>query len=72
MMEYLGNCTEDEIVESIFGDATLFAQALESATSIDDTTWKSDGILIRYDPDTDIHSFYRLTHRENSYENRRI
>jgi GNAT superfamily N-acetyltransferase/RNA:NAD 2'-phosphotransferase (TPT1/KptA family) len=59
--EYLGNCTEDDVVESIFGDATLFAQALEGATPIDETTKRSDeyGVTIKYDPETDIHSFYK-------------
>jgi ribosomal protein S18 acetylase RimI-like enzyme len=59
--EYIGNCTDDAVVESVFGDATLFAQALEKATPIDDTTMQSDeyGVLIKYDPETDIHSFYK-------------
>jgi len=58
--EYLGNCTEDEVVEQLFGDATMFAQALEdeSNTWVDDNTCHHGDLLIKYDPETDIHSFY--------------
>lgn len=61
--EYLGNCTDDAVVEDIFGDATLFAQALEDEdnTWIDDNTCRNEayGVTIKYDPETDIHSFYK-------------
>lgn len=59
--EYLGNCTEDEVVERLFGDATMFAQALEDETNewVDDNTCIHGDLLIKYDPETDIHSFYK-------------
>jgi 2'-5' RNA ligase/GNAT superfamily N-acetyltransferase len=65
--EYIGNCTEDEIVAQYFGDATRLAQAVENgekrgrATVFD----PSSGLLIRYNPATDIHSFYKAaSHKE--------
>ena len=59
--EYVGNCTEDEVVAQYFGDATRLAQAIEngekrSETEVFDPT---SNLLIKYDPATDVHSFYK-------------
>jgi hypothetical protein len=62
--EYLGKCTEDEVIEKLFGDATRFAQALEDEGNVwlDDNTCqnKEYGVTIKYDPETDTHSFYKV------------
>jgi hypothetical protein len=56
-LSYYGNCTDDEVVEQIFGDATGFAQAVDEYG--DDFTL--DDLVVKYDSETDIHSFYYKT-----------
>ena len=61
-MEYIGNCVTDfdENCECInpelpWNDVTEFAQAVEEA---DDC--QIGNIVIKYDEETDVHSFYRV------------
>lgn len=53
-LSYQGNCTDDDVIEYLFGDATGFAQAVEEYG--DD--FELDDLVVKYDPETDIHSFY--------------
>lgn len=53
-LNYIGNCTDDEVVDHIFGDASGFANAVEKYG--DD--FVLDDLVVKYDPKKDIHSFY--------------
>lgn len=53
-LNYIGNCTDDDVIEHLFGDATGFAQAVDEYG--DD--FELDDLVVKYDPDSDIHSFY--------------
>lgn len=53
-LSYIGNCTDDEVVDHIFGDASGFANAVEEYG--DD--FVLDDLVVKYDPKKDIHSFY--------------
>ena len=60
-LEYLGNCTEDDIVEKLFGDATGLAQALDNSVELHPNVFYNEGygLIIKYDDDADIHYFYQ-------------
>ena len=53
-LDYQGNCTEDEVVDEIFGDVNNFARMVEEHGD-EFTVGK---LVVKYDPETDIHSFY--------------
>ena len=53
-LSYIGNCTDDDVIEHIFGDATGFAQAVDEYGD----EFVLDDLVVKYDPETDIHSFY--------------
>jgi hypothetical protein len=53
-LSYIGNCTDDDVIEHIFGDATGFAQAVEEYGD----EFVLDDLVVKYDPETDVHSFY--------------
>jgi hypothetical protein len=53
-LNYIGNCTDDDVIEHIFGDATNFAQAVEEHGD----EFTINDLVVKYDPKTDIHSFY--------------
>lgn len=53
-LNYIGNCTDDDVIEHIFGDATGFAQAVEEYGD----EFTLDDLVVKYDPETDVHSFY--------------
>jgi hypothetical protein len=53
-LSYIGNCTDDDVIEHIFGDATRFAQLVDEHG--DD--FELDDLVVKYDPESDIHSFY--------------
>ena len=53
-LNYIGNCTDDDVIEHIFGDATGFAQAVEEYGD----EFTVDDLVVKYDPETDVHSFY--------------
>ena len=53
-LSYIGNCTDDDVIEHIFGDATNFAQAVEEHGD----EFTVNDLVVKYDPDSDIHSFY--------------
>lgn len=53
-LDYIGNCTEDDVIEHIFGDATHFAQAVDEHGD----EFTIGDLVVKYDPETDVHSFY--------------
>ena len=53
-LSYIGNCTDDDVIEHIFGDATNFAQAVEEYGD----EFTIDDLVVKYDPKSDVHSFY--------------
>lgn len=53
-LTYIGNCTDDDVIEHIFGDATNFAQAVEEHGD----EFTIDDLVVKYDPESDVHSFY--------------
>jgi hypothetical protein len=53
-LNYFGNCTDDDVIEHIFGDATGFAQAVEDYGD----EFVLDDLVVKYNPETDVHSFY--------------
>ena len=60
---YLGNCTDEDLIESIFGTVSEFARLTEEHG--DNFThyysmFDKDGIRVEYDEDSDVHSFYSV------------
>lgn len=53
-LNYIGNCTDDDVIEHIFGDATNFAQEVEEHGD----EFVLNDLVVKYDPETDVHSFY--------------
>lgn len=53
-MIYLGNCTQEDIIEHFFGDVSSFAKAVED--NGDDFT--INDLVIKYNNLEDIHYFY--------------
>ena len=53
-LNYIGNCTDDDVIEHIFGDVTGFAQAVEEYGD----EFVLDDLVVKYDSETDVHSFY--------------
>jgi hypothetical protein len=55
-IEYIGNCTQDDVIEELFGDVSRFACLIEEHG--DEFIFNS--ISITYDSELDIHSFHQL------------
>lgn len=53
-LSYIGNCTDDDIIEYLFGDATGFAQLVDEYG--DD--FSIGNLVVKYNDDEDIHYFY--------------
>ena len=53
-LSYQGNCTEDDVIEHIFGDVNNFANMVEEHGD----EFEIDDLVVKYDPETDIQSFY--------------
>ena len=53
-LSYQGNCTEDDVIEHIFGDVNNFANMVEEHGD----EFAVGDLVVKYDPETDIHSFY--------------
>lgn len=51
---YIGNCTQDETVDDIFGDVSEFARQVE----LHGDEFEIDNLVVKYDPEEDIHHFY--------------
>lgn len=52
--QYVGNCTQDDVIDELFGSVTDFAQCVDEHG--DD--FELNGLRVTYNQDTDIHSFY--------------
>jgi len=53
-LSYQGNCTEDDVIEHIFGDVNNFANMVEEHGD----EFTVGDLIVKYDPETDVHSFY--------------
>ena len=53
-LNYQGNCTDDDVIEYIFGDATRFAQLVDEYGD----EFVLDDLVVKYNPEEDIHYFY--------------
>lgn len=56
-LDYQGNCTEDDVVDDIFGDVNNFANMVEKYGD----EFTRGKLVVKYDPETDVHSFYYKT-----------
>jgi hypothetical protein len=55
IMNFLGTCVDDELIEDLFGSVSEFARLVEEFG--DNFGYK--GITVKYDQSEDIHIFYR-------------
>lgn len=53
-LSYQGNCTENDVIEYIFGDVNNFARMVEEYGD----EFAVDDLVVKYDPIKDIHYFY--------------
>jgi hypothetical protein len=53
----IGNCTEEDVVDNIFGSVSEFARQVEE--NGDEFLYQND-IVVKYDEDNDVHYFYQL------------
>ena len=53
-LSYQGNCTQDDIIEHIFGDVNNFARLVDEYGD----EFELNDLVVKYDPEKDIHSFY--------------
>jgi hypothetical protein len=53
-LSYIGNCTEDDVVDDIFGNVSEFARMVE----LHGDEFTIDDLVVKYDDDKDIHYFY--------------
>ena len=63
-LDYQGNCTEDDIIEHIFGDVNNFANLVDEHGD----EFEVGDLVVKYDPETDVHSFYYKTPDEKLTE----
>lgn len=56
-MIMIGNCTEEDVVDDIFGSVSEFAQQVEENG---DEFLYQNNIVVKYDENNDIHYFYQL------------
>ena len=55
-LTFLGDCRDEDLIESIFGSVTDFAQQVEKYGD----NFVLDDICVKYDEKTDIHSFFDI------------
>jgi hypothetical protein len=53
----IGNCTQEDVVEDIFGSVSEFARLVEE--NGDEFLYKNS-IVVKYDEDNDVHYFFEL------------
>ena len=53
-LTYIGNCTDDDIIEHVFGDVNQFACLVDEMGD----SFEIDDLVVTYDAENDIHSFY--------------
>ena len=56
-LSYQGNCTQDDIIDHIFGDVNNFARLVDEYGD----EFELNDLVVKYDPKKDIHSFYYKT-----------
>jgi len=57
-LSYIGNCTEDDVVDDIFGNVSEFARMVE----LYGDEFAVGDLVVKYDDDKDIHYFYHKNH----------
>jgi hypothetical protein len=50
----IGDCRDEELVESIFGSVSEFARQVEE----NGDAFTYGGVIVEYDDETDIHTFF--------------
>jgi hypothetical protein len=50
----LGDCRDEELINRLFGSVSDFALAIEELGD----NFTTDSLVVEYDEDTDIHTFY--------------
>lgn len=55
-LTFLGDCRDEDLIESIFGSVTEFAQQIEKHGD----NFVLDDICVKYNKKTDIHSFFDI------------
>ena len=53
----IGNCTQDDVIEDIFGSVSEFARQVEE--NGDEFLYKNE-IVVKYDEANDVHYFFYL------------
>jgi hypothetical protein len=53
----IGNCTQEDVVEDIFGSVSEFARQVEENG---DTFLYNNEVAVKYDEDNDVHYFFAL------------
>lgn len=53
-LNYYGNCTQDDVVDYIFGDVSEFARQVE----LHGDEFEMGDVVVKYDAEEDIHHFY--------------
>ena len=53
-LTYYGNCTQDEVVNNIFGDVNEFARQVD----LNGDEFEIDDLVVKYDDEKDVHHFY--------------
>jgi hypothetical protein len=53
----IGNCTQEDVVDDIFGSVSEFARQVELNG---DTFLYNDEVVVKYDEDNDVHYFFAL------------
>ena len=53
----IGNCTQDDVIEDIFGSVSEFARQVEE--NGDEFLYK-DSVIVKYDENSDVHYFFWL------------
>lgn len=60
-LNYFGNCTDDDVIEHIFGDVNNFAQMIDEHGD----EFILEDLVVKYDQDEDIHYFfYKIPQKE--------
>ena len=71
-LDKMGDCRDENLVEDIFGSVSEFDRIDEQHSG--KSQYKYGNVLVKYDPKTDIHTFYKISPKTdrkiiNSFEN---
>ena len=67
-LEFIGNCRDESLVDSIFGSVSEFSRQVEECGD----NFKYRGVVVKYDSNTDIHSFWKRPKPINESEGQSI